>query len=165
MTKPEPKEYTRTDLGFAGCGWLFDAEGCISMSRTKEPGRYILTLRTTMVGRAKLEQMNSLLGAGTLRMYGPRPGRKPYWTWFCGKKEEVIRILQQLQPHLDLKALEAKLALDYLLGDNLTTARRVRIYEAMRRAKTRPNQHTTPPRSRPARPRPPAPPRRIAPWK
>lgn len=138
----EPKEFTRSDLRFAAYAGLFDGEGCIGMYRMKELSpkkarRYCVTLRVAMTRRETLERMNGHFGAGTLKKYGPRPGRLPYWIWFCGAREHVVRILNQLKPHLDLKAHEANLALDYLENRNLTAAQQDRIFEAMRRSKCR----------------------------
>lgn len=88
-----------------------------------------------MTRRETLERMNAHFGAGTLKKYGHGPRRQPYWIWFCGARNDVIRILNQLRPHLDLKAHEANLALDYLENESSTTAQQGRIFEAMRRAK------------------------------
>lgn len=135
MGHNELREYTRSDLRFAACAGLFDGEGCIGMYPVKNG--YVVTLRVSMTRIETLERMNALFGAGTLKKYGPRPGRMPYWVWFCGAKSDVTRILKQLKPHLDLKAHEASLALDFLESDNLTPAQQRRIYDAMARGKVR----------------------------
>jgi len=139
--RTEPKEFTRSELRFAAYAGLFDGEGCIGMYRnSKSPGairRYTITLRVAMTRRETLERMNAHFGTGTLRTYGHGPRQQPYWIWFCGAKSEVVRILKQLLPHLDLKAHEAKLALDYLENDALTAQQQDRIFDAMRRAKIR----------------------------
>jgi len=136
MAQNEPKEYTRSDLRFAACAGLFDGEGCIGMYPDSRNGYYI-QLRVSMTRLEALDRMSGFFGAGTVKKYGPRPGRMPYWTWQCGAREAVIRILKQLRPHLQLKAHEASLALDFLESENLTPAQQRRIYEAMRRVKVR----------------------------
>jgi hypothetical protein len=137
----EVKEYTRSDLQFAQYAGLFDGEGSIGMyAKTDVPRngvKYSVTLRVSMINRETLARMYSHFGAGTLKKYGPRPRRQPYWCWFCGKRTEVIRILRRLIPHLDLKANEAKLALDYLLTPGLTIQQQDRYSEAMRLPKCR----------------------------
>lgn len=57
--------------------------------------------------------------------------------WFCGSRKDVIRILQMMRPHLDVKTHEANLALDYLLPATLAENQQERIYRAMRMAKVK----------------------------
>lgn len=137
----EPKEFTRSDMRLAAYAGLFDGEGCIGMYRTNANAgsrwRYVVTLRTVMTHRDTLARMCAQFGAGTLRTYGIRKGRKRCWVWFCSARREVRRILQAIHPHLDVKAHEANIALDYLLPEGLTDAQQDRLYRAMRLPKVR----------------------------
>ncbi len=90
-----------------------------------------------MTHRDTLARLCACFGAGTVRSYRLREGRKRSWVWFCGGREDVIRILQMIRPHLDVKTHEANLALDYLLPTALTEAQQERIYRAMRMAKVK----------------------------
>lgn len=136
--KSEPKEFTRSDLQNARYAIVLDLEGSIGMmrvhSRNPNAKRYCVTLRVWMKNPEILERMNAYFGVGTLKHYA-RPGR-PYWIWFCGKREAVTRILNQLKPYLVLKSNEASIALEYLETD-LTPEQQDRIYLAMRRPKVR----------------------------
>src|SRR5262249_45358504 len=129
----------RSDLRFAAYAGLFDGEGSIGMYpvRAAKPGsrwRYRIGLRVEMTSRDTVARLYAQFGAGTLKTYPIRPKRKQSWVWFCGSRPEVTRILQRfLDLHLlDLKAHEAKLALDYLLSGELTDAQQDCIYHAMR---------------------------------
>src|ERR1044071_6424305 len=87
----EPKEFTRSYVVFAYCVGLFDGEGCIGMYKVKKPRpgsrwRYRVSLRVGMTGRDALARMHAQFGAGTLRTYKLRQGRKQSWMWFCGAR-------------------------------------------------------------------------------
>jgi hypothetical protein len=136
----EPKEFTATQLRIVSYAGLFDGEGCIGMYRAKgaktgQRWQYTITLRVGMTHRDTLARMCAVFGAGTIRTYKIREGRQRSWMWFCGAKLDVVRILKLIQSHLDVKAFEAKLALEYLTAGELTDEQQDRYYRAMRMPK------------------------------
>jgi hypothetical protein len=140
----EPLEFTRSDMRFAAYAGLFDGEGSIGMypvraAKLGSRWRYRIALRVEMTSRDTVARMAAQFGAGTFKSYPIRPRRKQSWVWFCGSRPDIIRILQRFLKHdlLDLKAHEAKLALDYLLSGELTDAQQDRLYRAMRLPKCR----------------------------
>ncbi len=136
----EPKEFTASQIRIAAYAGLFDGEGCIGMYKSRDAKRgqrwqYSISLRVGMTHRDTLARMAAVFGAGTVRTYGLRPGRQRSWMWFCGARKEVTRILQMIQPHLDVKAHEAKVALEYMTASELTDEQQDRYYRAMRMPK------------------------------
>jgi hypothetical protein len=145
----EPRLYTRSDLRFSQYAGLFDGEGSIGMypirrAKVGSRWRYRIALRVEMTSRETVSRMHAQFGAGTFKTYPIRPGRKQSWVWFCGSRADIIRILQRFLVHdlLDLKAHEAKLALDYLLAGELTDTQQDLIYKAMRLPKCRQKLHS-----------------------
>jgi len=119
----------------AWCVGVFDCRGTIGMSRARS-GRYKMMVRAEGTCREKIERLQLILGkgTGTVRQCGPRPGKQPSWIWYCETSEQV-RILRLMEPHLEEKRHDARLALEFLENHDLTSTQQDSIYQALQRSK------------------------------
>lgn len=80
---------------------LFEGEGCISRCGRHGEG---LAIEVSMTDRDVIERFAAAVGAGRVapRVLGgrDRDGRLAQWRWYCGRREEVMRIMTELMPYL-----------------------------------------------------------------
>lgn len=98
----------------AWCAGLMDGEGCISIYRFSNcrAGASVM-LRLVMTDEICVRRFARILGVGIVRRY-VRPGRRPYYRWYCGRREEVGRVLSALRPYLIAKTSQAIVAQEFL---------------------------------------------------
>lgn len=99
---------------------LFEGEGTIFIKLHATKGRYYPHLSLSMTDKDVVEKFSIAVGAPHIT--GPyqakhKPHWKPRYQWFCGRKEDVIRILNDFLPYLgDRRACKALDALDIYDG-------------------------------------------------
>ena len=89
-----------TDIVWAAA--LFEGEGSIFIRKKDVNTRYI---SISMTDKDVMQRFVNVVGYGNLR--GPYKGsHKPYWSWECAKKIQVLRILKMFLPHFGIRRAE-----------------------------------------------------------
>ena len=99
---------------------LFEGEGTIFIKLNKQKGKCYPHLSLSMTDKDVVEKFAKAVGSSHIT--GPyksksNPHWKPRYQWFCGRKEDVIRILNDFLPYLgERRACKALDALDVYDG-------------------------------------------------
>jgi hypothetical protein len=95
-----------TDIVWAAA--LFEGEGSIFIRKKDVNTRYI---SISMTDKDVMQRFVNVVGYGNLRGPYKKGSHKPYWSWECAKKIQVLRILKMFLPHFGIrragKAIEA----------------------------------------------------------
>lgn len=103
---------------------FFDGEGCIDAQRMypKQDGRRRFycrpRVRVAMAnsGRLAVEMLQAQYGGHLVERKSQNPRQQPSVSWELLNKEDILRILEVMTPHLVLKREQAKLAKWWLLN-------------------------------------------------
>ena len=99
------------ELEKAYIGGFFDGEGCVTLSRdaSKSEGGYSLSVLISNTNISVLEFICKFYRA-KLTPIKPRGNSKPSFQW-CIKSRKAMRFLEDVLPHLKVKAEVAKLGI------------------------------------------------------
>jgi len=92
---------------------FFDGEGCIKISREKNHSRFTYRLRIGIgqKDRSILIRIKQAYGGIVVACYDKRYN-KTYYEWDTSA-QRAFQILKQIYPYLQLKKLQAKLAIEF----------------------------------------------------
>lgn len=82
------------DTSWAWLAGLFEGEGCISFVGVNS---VLLTIQ--MTDRDVIERCAKITGAGNVRGPVIRPGVKDQWYWKVGKVDDILAILDEIEPY------------------------------------------------------------------
>lgn len=99
-----------TDLELGWIIGLLEGEGSFMAKTIKRDGRLRGLIQCHMTDRDVIEQLHSLLGGSMNASAYHKEGRKPIWTWFLTRQEDIIRVLPQMIPHLSKRRQKQAMA-------------------------------------------------------
>lgn len=115
--KSQPKDPVPVPLDseLAYLAGFFDGEGSISISRSGSQSSHRLHVAVGSTDEASAYWFKTTFGSGSIRHYPPHRGNRTFYQWMAsGRKAGMI--LRILLPHLRLKQLRARIALNLYDG-------------------------------------------------